>query len=310
MYIEQHSRYQNKANSIQLRWDDEQFHITVIKDVLLWIEHNLDQSLLLDDVANKAGYTKWYFQRLFKKVTGITLAAYIRARRLTKAAVELRLTKKTILEIALKYQFDSQQSFTRRFKYIFKVTPSCYRRNKLWNLDAMQPPINFDINYLAIPQIVDCLPYTLYVKDYQYLSSLDEVGLLHESIRETFWADFFKSTNLKIKECYVLIDYQKTEKRSHMVQVFYQIGLKATDSIVDKKEFREINLPSGKYAKFSFKGSLAEYRDFNLNLYLYSLPSLGLFRREGEDIEKYINQKENVEFPLNDIEIEYFVPIY
>lgn len=63
---------------------------------------SLDQSLLLDDVANKAGYTKWYFQRLFKKVTGVTLASYIRARRLTKAAVELRLTKKTILEIALK----------------------------------------------------------------------------------------------------------------------------------------------------------------------------------------------------------------
>ena len=107
MYIEQHSRYQNKANNIQLRYDDKQFHTTVIKDVLLWIEHNLDQSLLLDDVANKAGYTK------------------------------LRLTKKTILEIALKYQFDSQQSFTRRFKYIFKVTPSYYRRNKLWELEAM-----------------------------------------------------------------------------------------------------------------------------------------------------------------------------
>ncbi|MFT2668519.1 AraC family transcriptional regulator [Escherichia coli] len=34
-------------------------------------------------------------------------------------------------------QFDSQQSFTRRFKYIFKVTPSYYRRNKLWELEAM-----------------------------------------------------------------------------------------------------------------------------------------------------------------------------
>ncbi len=45
MYIEQHSRYQNKANNIQLRYDDKQFHTTVIKDVLLWIEHNLDQSL-------------------------------------------------------------------------------------------------------------------------------------------------------------------------------------------------------------------------------------------------------------------------
>lgn len=77
MYIEQHSRYQNKANNIQLRYDDKQFHTTVIKDVLLWIEHNLDQSLLLDDVANKAGYTKWYFQRLFKKVTGVTLAGTV-----------------------------------------------------------------------------------------------------------------------------------------------------------------------------------------------------------------------------------------
>lgn len=34
MYIEQHSRYQNKANNIQLRYDDKQFHTTVIKDVL------------------------------------------------------------------------------------------------------------------------------------------------------------------------------------------------------------------------------------------------------------------------------------
>ena len=33
--------YQNKANNIQLRYDDKQFHTTVIKDVLLWIEHNL-----------------------------------------------------------------------------------------------------------------------------------------------------------------------------------------------------------------------------------------------------------------------------
>ncbi|WP_275042451.1 AraC family transcriptional regulator [Shigella boydii] len=39
--------------------------------------------------------------------------------------------------MALKYQFDSQQSFTHRFKYIFKVTPSYYRRNKLWELEAM-----------------------------------------------------------------------------------------------------------------------------------------------------------------------------
>ncbi|HGV0804537.1 TPA: transposase, partial [Escherichia coli] len=77
MYIEQHSRYQNKANNIQLRYDDKQFHTTVIKDVLLWIEHNLDQSLLLDDVANKAGYTKWYFQRLFGNDSNLLIVFYV-----------------------------------------------------------------------------------------------------------------------------------------------------------------------------------------------------------------------------------------
>ena len=67
MYIEQHSRYQNKANNIQLRYDDKQFHTTVIKDVLLWIEHNLDQSLLLDDVANKAGLYQVVFSAAVQK---------------------------------------------------------------------------------------------------------------------------------------------------------------------------------------------------------------------------------------------------
>jgi len=109
----------------------------IIRDLLIWLEGHLDQPLSLDNVAAKAGYSKWHLQRMFKDVTGHAIGAYIRARRLTKAAVELRLTKKTILEIALKYQFDSQQSFTRRFKYIFKVTPSYYRRNKLWELEAM-----------------------------------------------------------------------------------------------------------------------------------------------------------------------------
>lgn len=67
MYIEQHSRYQNKANNIQLRYDDKQFHTTVIKDVLLWIEHNLDQSLLLDDVRIKRVIPSGIFSGCSKK---------------------------------------------------------------------------------------------------------------------------------------------------------------------------------------------------------------------------------------------------
>ena len=61
---------------------------------------SLDQPLSLDNVAAKAGYSKWHLQRMFKDVTGQAIGAYIRARRLSKSAVALRLTARPILDIA------------------------------------------------------------------------------------------------------------------------------------------------------------------------------------------------------------------
>ncbi len=88
----------------------------IIRDLLAWLEGHLDQPLSLDNVAAKAGYSKWHLQRMFKDVTGHAIGAYIRARRLSKSAVALRLTARPILDIALQYRFDSQQTFTRAFK--------------------------------------------------------------------------------------------------------------------------------------------------------------------------------------------------
>jgi len=80
----------------------------IIRDLLIWLEGHLDQPLSLDNVAAKAGYSKWHLQRMFKDVTGHAIGAYIRARRLSKSAVALRLTARPILDIALQYRFDSQ----------------------------------------------------------------------------------------------------------------------------------------------------------------------------------------------------------
>jgi len=63
----------------------------IIRDLLTWLEGHLDQPLSLDNVAAKAGYSKWHLQRMFKDVTGHAIGAYIRARRLSKSAVALRL---------------------------------------------------------------------------------------------------------------------------------------------------------------------------------------------------------------------------
>ncbi|WP_017490793.1 helix-turn-helix domain-containing protein [Rouxiella badensis] len=120
------------------------YHESIVSELLDWIEHNLDQSLTLDTIAAKSGYSKWHLQRLFKSFTGQTLGTYTRQRRLTMAATELRLTQNSVLRIADKYQFDSQQTFTRTFKKQFKTTPAVYRRLDHWPSYGMCPKIELE----------------------------------------------------------------------------------------------------------------------------------------------------------------------
>src|ERR1039457_6377952 len=85
----------------------------IIQDLIDWLENNLDKSLSLDRVAAKSGYSKWHLQRMFRHVTGDALGTYIRTRRLSRAASELRLKDNTILDIALQSGFDSDRKSTR-----------------------------------------------------------------------------------------------------------------------------------------------------------------------------------------------------
>ncbi len=67
---------------------------------------------------------------MFKDVTGHAIGAYIRARRLSEISSSAACA--SILDIALQYRFDSQQTFTRAFKQ-FSQTPALYRRSSEWS---------------------------------------------------------------------------------------------------------------------------------------------------------------------------------
>ncbi|WP_446850564.1 helix-turn-helix domain-containing protein [Morganella morganii] len=114
---------------------------SIIQSLVLWIEQNLESDLSLDIIAARAGYSKWHLQRLFKEHTGVVIGKYIRARRLSCAAMALRITRSSILDISVKYRFDSQQTFCRAFKSQFNTTPSAYRKKAGWDSNGFCFPL-------------------------------------------------------------------------------------------------------------------------------------------------------------------------
>ncbi|AZV58067.1 helix-turn-helix transcriptional regulator [Clostridium sp. AWRP] len=101
-----------------------------IRKSIDYIENNLNNKIELEDIAHKVFLSKYHFHRIFHSVVGEPVAEYIRRRRLKEAANELLNTDNKIVDIALKYQFSSQESFTKAFKKLYGMPPREFRRNR------------------------------------------------------------------------------------------------------------------------------------------------------------------------------------
>lgn len=110
-------------------------HDACIKKSIEYIEDNLDNKIELKELADKAFLSKYHFHRVFHSVVGEPVAEYIRKRRLKEAASELITTDNKIVDIALKYQFSSQEAFTKAFKRIYGVPPREFRTSKVMVFD-------------------------------------------------------------------------------------------------------------------------------------------------------------------------------
>ncbi|MBT9777592.1 helix-turn-helix domain-containing protein [Clostridium sp. MCC353] len=103
----------------------------IIKNVISYIEDNLDSQLNLDDIAKEAAYSKFHLNRMFLEYAGCTIYKYIQLRRLTVAAEKLVYTEKPIIEIAYEANYSSQESFTFAFRQLYGYPPKEYRKLKV-----------------------------------------------------------------------------------------------------------------------------------------------------------------------------------
>lgn len=95
-----------------------------IANAIAYMEEDLTQELDIAKIAEKAYLSSFYFQKIFFVLCGFTVGEYIRSRRLTLAAQELCTTDIRVLDLALKYGYDSPDSFSRAFFRFHGVNPS------------------------------------------------------------------------------------------------------------------------------------------------------------------------------------------
>lgn len=107
---------------------DRDPYMSIIQQVREYICSNLHEPLSVDALADNVYYSSRHLNRIFELYMGTTLKSYCHWVRLSHAVYELRLTQKTVKEIACSHGYSCERSFSRAFKEVFSCTPSQYRR--------------------------------------------------------------------------------------------------------------------------------------------------------------------------------------
>ena len=95
-----------------------------IQNAISYMEENLTEDIKVKDVAEKAYVSEFHFQRIFSALCGFSVGEYIRNRRMTLAAKELAASDVKVIDVVVKYGYDSPDSFAKAFIRFHGITPS------------------------------------------------------------------------------------------------------------------------------------------------------------------------------------------
>lgn len=119
-----------------------------MNDSIAYIEENLDGEIDYSKAAKFANCSAYHFQRVFSYMAGTSLTEYIRRRRLTMAAFDLQASGMKVIDVAVKYGYDSPTAFSRAFHALHSMTPSEAKDTD--KSFVSYPPITFQITVKGV----------------------------------------------------------------------------------------------------------------------------------------------------------------
>ncbi|MGK8686879.1 AraC family transcriptional regulator [Bacillus cereus] len=154
-----------------------------------YIEENLTHEIDFKEVAKIAYCSEYHFKRMFSFLAGISLSEYIRCRRLTLAAFELKNSDAKVIDVAIKYGYNSPDSFARAFQNLHGITPS-EARSSSHSLKAYSP-MTFQLSIQGGHE----MNYRIEEKDsFQIIGITKRVPIVFNGVNEEI-ASMWKSLN-------------------------------------------------------------------------------------------------------------------
>lgn len=229
-----------------------------------FIEQNLSGTLDISDIAAKAALSSFYYQRIFGALCGMTVGEYIRARRMTVAAQELACSDRKVIDIAVKYGYDSPDSFAKAFQRFHGITPAQAREAGA-NLRSFAPlhiRISMEGGTMLDYKIVEKEPFTVVgiKKRFSPDTSYSEVP--------KFWDEWMTDTK-GLKGMFGVCSDMDGKSFDYWIADLYQPG----EDIPEGCDICQI--PGGLWAMFTCKGPLPEsLQKVNTQIWSEWLPSL------------------------------------
>ena len=160
-----------------------------ISNAINYIEDNITEELTIKDIAGQAMISPFYFQKGFALLCGFTVGEYIKKRRLTLAGSELVTTDTKIIDIGLKYGYDSPDSFTKAFTRFHGATPTSVRKGEamIKSFASLKIKLTLDGGYTMDYKIVN--------KDAFTLIGVSKIFKYEEAAAEVpkFWSEYYQS---------------------------------------------------------------------------------------------------------------------
>jgi AraC family transcriptional regulator len=268
--------------------DEDMEWIERLNSAVNYIEENIRETIDLAEVSKITCCSTYHFQRMFAYIADIPLSEYIRRRRMSLAAVDLQSGNEKVIDISLRYGYDSPTAFNRAFKSVHGIAPSQAKEEGI--LLKAFPPISFKITIKGDNE----MNYRIERKEAFRIVGVSEA--LETEIEKNFaivpkmWGT--AATNGTIPRLAAMMEGMPigllgVSSCNEADNWKYYIAVASTQAI--ENDLEEYIVPSSTWAIFSGEGTNQSIQELEKRIVTEWLPTSGYEYGNAPDIEVYLN---------------------